>query len=76
MSFIPDPELALGSACYYNGLPMFIFAQQVATTKTGTKVQYQVTEQLPDDYTNGKGQYPQPLAWYDRTEIETPADWY
>jgi hypothetical protein len=71
MSFVPDPELALGSACYLGSDPMFIFAQKVATTKTGTKVQYQVTEQLPDDYTDGGGAYPHPLSWYDRADIQT-----
>lgn len=72
MSFIPDPELTLGSACYLNGNVMYVFGQKVATTKTGTKVQYQVTEQLPDDYTQGKGPFPHPYTWYDRTDVQTP----
>lgn len=74
MSFTPDPSLPIGTPCYHKGTMFYVYAIRAATTKTGTKVMYQITSWLPTDYLEGAGPYPHPYKWFDRADIKTVAE--
>jgi len=73
---MPDinPTLDLRELVYFDDQPFYVVAFKLKPSAVENKVMYQIAQDMPSFYGDGRGTFPSVTAYYDREELQTVAE--